>query len=152
VAELPSHTGARIPRQHEHRPPAIGEEADGLAQRPGIDVAERLLDVVALEMEVLAHRIVGGRFTDALGRRPQPTGQLEADRLLQVGEPVEADLGGQADHRGGTGGRGTRQIGHRAERDELGLREHHFRDAPLRLRERVGDLRDPPTNVHVLTR
>ena len=58
-------------------------------------------------------------FPDALGGGPELAAEVAADGALQSDESVVAELVGETHHGGGAGVGFVREVGHRAEPDDL---------------------------------
>ena len=84
---------------------------------------------------MLLERIVGSPLADSLGGGSQLARQFVLHRLLQVAEPGESQLGGEADHRCRARACGGSEVGNGAEPDELRPGEQRLGDATLGARE-----------------
>jgi hypothetical protein len=109
----------------------IGEQIDRAAELVRVETLERAAHVVEVARERPGDDVDRRTFSDPFRRGPQRVDDLRLGRRLQVGETLEAELGGKPQHRGAARVRPGRQLGDRAERHDLEVVEHDFGDAPF---------------------
>ena len=147
--ELQGHAALGITGEHEHLVAGVGEEVDDGLERRRVDGVERALDVGELGRAVTRDRLVAGELADALGGRTQLVRQVTLDRRLQGAEPLEAQLGRQADDRGRAGARRLGEVGDGAEADELRALQHDGSDTSLGGRELRAGVADPRLHLQL---
>ena len=149
--ELERDAPRRRTRQHHDGVRLVGEALDHDAGRFGVDLIERRRHVRLFDVRVQPHIVEAATMAllaDPLGRRSELAAQVALDGVLQPDIPVVAELVRQP-HDGRRAGAGSmRQIGDRAEPDDLGCIEEHLRDPAFSRSELITAFADPVGDAH----
>ncbi len=124
-------------RQDAHRAGVVGQQADHGGEHVGVEGREGSGHVALLGCSVPTGEVIDtAELSDALGSRPELGGEFTLDVALHADESVVAEFRGEADHGGRSRLGCGRDLGDRAERDDLRRHEQDVGDASLRRRER----------------
>ena len=121
--------------EHEHLPARIAEERNRPFCCSGVQATERLDDVATFDPQHRSGERFLRRSSHSHRSGVEPSGELGADDVAELGEATEPHCLGQADDRRGAH-RGTgRHGGDGAEGDGLRILEDEISDPPQRGRE-----------------